>query len=150
MVLTARTPTVDTVAALDAGADDHVTKPFSYDVLIARLRAATRRDAAHVAHRSVVEVGALRIDPDAPSVTKHGVAVKLTPTERRLLNVLLAHTGRLVTQQRLLSEVWGPTYGHQTNYLRVYLAQMRRKLEDDPARPRHLITQPGMGYRFDP
>ncbi|WP_328293571.1 response regulator transcription factor [Kineococcus sp. NBC_00420] len=150
VVLTARTSTADTVAALDAGADDYVTKPFSFEVLIARLRAATRRDARPVRQHTLFEAGALRIDLDAPSVTRHGATVKLTPIEWRLLRVLLGQAGRLVGQQRLLSEVWGPTYGHQTNYLRVYLAQMRRKLEDDPARPRHLITEPGMGYRFDP
>jgi two-component system KDP operon response regulator KdpE len=150
VVLTASTSTADTVAALDAGADDYVTKPFSFEVLIARLRAATRRDARQVRQHTLFEAGALRIDLDAPSVTRHGATVKLTPTEWRLLRVLLGQAGRLVGQQRLLSEVWGPTYGHQTNYLRVYLAQMRRKLEDDPARPRHLITEPGMGYRFDP
>lgn len=149
VVLTARTSTTDTVAALDAGADDYITKPFSFDILIARLRAATRRDAAHNTQHTVMTIGDLHIDLDAPSVMRGSDNVKLTPTEWRLLRVLIAHTGRLVSQQQLLREVWGPTYEHQTNYLRVYLAQMRRKLEHNPGRPRHLITEPGMGYRFE-
>ncbi|WP_432483103.1 response regulator [Kineococcus esterisolvens] len=149
IVLTARTSSADTVDALDAGADDYVTKPFAMDVLLARLRAAVRRRGAGEAAPEVVEAGALRVDLARRTVTRHGEPVKLTPTEWHLLQVLVAGAGRLVTQTELLKEVWGPAYGRETNYLRVYVAQLRRKLEETPSAPRHLITEPGMGYRFE-
>jgi len=149
IVLTARTSSADTVDALDAGADDYVTKPFAMDVLLARLRAALRRGASADAAPDVVDAGGLHIDLARHTVTRDGEAVKLTPTEWSLLQVLVTNAGRLVTQTRLLKEVWGPAYGRETNYLRVYVGQLRRKLEQVPSRPRHLITEPGMGYRFE-
>jgi two-component system KDP operon response regulator KdpE len=149
IVLTARTSSADTVDALDAGADDYVTKPFAMDVLLARLRAALRRGNAPGAAPDVVDAGGLHIDLARHTVTRDGEAVKLTPTEWSLLQVLVTNSGRLVTQTQLLKEVWGPAYGRETNYLRVYVGQLRRKLEQVPSRPRHLITEPGMGYRFE-
>nr|WP_276610725.1 response regulator [Kineococcus siccus] len=149
IVLTARTSSADTVDALDAGADDYVTKPFAMDVLLARLRAALRRGAGAGPAPDVVDAGGLHIDLARHTVTRDGEAVKLTPTEWSLLQVLVAHSGRLVTQTHLLKEVWGPAYGRETNYLRVYVGQLRRKLEPVPSRPRHLITEPGVGYRFE-
>jgi len=149
IVLTARTSSADTVDALDAGADDYVTKPFAMDVLLARLRAALRRVGAGGAAPDVVDVGGLHIDLARHTVTRDGEAVKLTPTEWALLQVLVTNSGRLVTQTQLLKEVWGPAYGRETNYLRVYVGQLRRKLEQVPSRPRHLITEPGVGYRFE-
>jgi two-component system, OmpR family, KDP operon response regulator KdpE len=150
VVLTARTSSADAVDALDAGADDYVTKPFAMDVLLARLRAAVRRGEGGAADpEEVLEVGDLRIDLARRSVTRGGEPVKLTPTEWHLLQVLVTNAGRLVTQTRLLQEVWGPAYGRETNYLRVYVGQLRRKLEAVPGSPVHLITEPGMGYRFE-
>ena len=150
VVLTARTSSADAVDALDAGADDYVTKPFAMDVLLARLRAAVRRgEVAGTGAGEVLEVGDLRIDLARRAVTRGGEPVKLTPTEWHLLQVLVTNAGRLVTQTRLLQEVWGPAYGRETNYLRVYVGQLRRKLEEVPGAPVHLITEPGMGYRFE-
>ena len=152
IVLSARTSSVDTVDALDAGADDYVTKPFAMDVLLARLRAALRRGAGAGAEQRpvVVRAGELVVDLARKKVERAGRDVRLTPTEWHLLEVLVQHAGRLVTQQQLLKAVWGPAYEKETNYLRVYAAQLRRKLEVDPSRPRHLLTEPGMGYRFEP
>jgi two-component system, OmpR family, KDP operon response regulator KdpE len=136
------------VAALDAGADDYVTKPFGMNELLARLRAATRRAAPGV-DEPVVVTAEFTIDLGAKRVVrKDGRDVRLTPTEWQLLEVLARHGGRLVSGRQLLQDVWGPAYGTETNYLRVYMAQLRRKLEPDPARPRYLITEPGMGYRL--
>ncbi len=150
IVLTARTASADTVDALDAGADDYVTKPFAMDVLLARLRAAVRRGEVHEPSTpDVVDSGDLHIDLARRTVTRAGEPVKLTPTEWHLLQVLVTNAGRLVTQTQLLKEVWGPAYGRETNYLRVYVGQLRRKLEVVPGRPVHLITEPGMGYRFE-
>ena len=150
IVLTARTASSDAVDALDAGADDYVTKPFAMDVLLARLRAAVRRGAdASGAVPEVLDSGDLHIDLARRTVTRGGEAVKLTPTEWHLLQVLVTNAGRLVTQTQLLQEVWGPSYGRETNYLRVYVGQLRRKLEQVPSAPVHLITEPGMGYRFE-
>jgi two-component system KDP operon response regulator KdpE len=149
IVLSARQDSTDKVEALDAGADDYVTKPFGIDELLARLRAAVRRAAPAAQELPVVEAGALRIDVARKKVGRDGHDVRLTPTEWNLLEVLVRHRGRLVGQRQLLQEVWGPAYGTETNYLRVYVAQLRRKLEPDPSRPRHLITDPGMGYRFE-
>ena len=137
------------VAALDAGADDYVTKPFGMDELLARLRAAIRR-ASPGPDEPVVSTADFTVDLAAKRVTRDGADVRLTPTEWQLLEVLVRNRGRLVTQKQLLRDVWGPAYGSESNYLRVYVAQLRRKLEPEPSRPRHLITEPGMGYRFQP
>jgi two-component system, OmpR family, KDP operon response regulator KdpE len=148
IVLSAREREADKVAALDAGADDYVTKPFGMDELLARLRAATRRGGAPSAP-TVVTTDDFAIDLTATRVTKaDGTEVRLTPTEWALLDLLVRHSDQLVSSRRLLTEVWGPAYHSETHYLRVYLAQLRRKLEPDSARPRYLVTEPGMGYRF--
>jgi two-component system KDP operon response regulator KdpE len=136
------------VAALDAGADDYVTKPFGMDELLARLRAAIRR-ASPAADEPVVKTEDFTVDLGAKRVTRaDGSDVRLTPTEWQLLEVLVRNQGRLVTQRQLLQEVWGPSYETESNYLRVYVAQLRRKLEPEPPRPRYLLTESGMGYRF--
>jgi two-component system KDP operon response regulator KdpE len=145
VVLSARDGSADKVEALDLGADDYVTKPFGVAELLARIRAAARRAGSDL---PVVEAGSLTIDLPARRVTRDGSVVRLTPTEWGVLEVLVRHPGRLVSQKDLLHEVWGPSYDRETNYLRVYLAGLRKKLEDDPAVPRHLVTEPGMGYRF--
>ncbi|MFD4245976.1 response regulator [Streptomyces sp. NPDC058525] len=154
LVLSARHTSEDKIRALDAGADDYVTKPFSMDELLARLRAATRRQEASPASRTdqaaVITTDEFTVDLVAKKVRRGERAVRLTPTEWHLLEILITNPGRLITQSRLLLEVWGPTYGENTNYLRVYMAQLRRKLEADPSHPRYLITEPGMGYRFEP
>jgi len=137
------------VAALDAGADDYVTKPFGMDELLARLRAAVRR-ASPAPDEPVVATADFTVDLTDKRVTRDGGDVRLTPTEWQLLEVLVRNADRLVTQRQLLQEVWGPEYQTEGNYLRVYVAQLRRKLEPDPSRPRHLLTEPGMGYRFSP
>ncbi|QNP71295.1 response regulator transcription factor [Streptomyces roseirectus] len=151
LVLSARHSSQDKVAALDAGADDYVVKPFSMDELLARLRAAVRRtEEMPLAPESTrVETDAFTIDLLAKKVVREGRDVRLTPTEWHLLELLVTRPGRLVTQKYLLQEVWGISRTNKTNYLRVYMAQLRRKLEADPAHPRHLITEPGMGYRFE-
>jgi two-component system KDP operon response regulator KdpE len=135
------------VAALDAGADDYVTKPFGMDELLARLRAAVRR-AVPAPDEPVVSTPGFTVDLAAKRVTRDGADVRLTPTEWELLEILVRNRGRLVTQKQLLHDVWGPAYGSESNYLRVYVAQLRRKLEREPSRPRYLLTEPGMGYRF--
>jgi two-component system, OmpR family, KDP operon response regulator KdpE len=137
------------VAALDAGADDYVTKPFGMDELLARLRAAVRR-ASPAADEPVVVTDDFTVDLSAKRVTRDGRDVRLTPTEWQMLEVLVRSSGRLITQRQLLAEVWGPEYHNEANYLRVYAAQLRRKLEPDPSKPRYLLTEPGMGYRFRP
>ena len=149
IVLSARDAEAAKVAALDAGADDYVTKPFGMDELLARMRAALRR-AAPAPAAPVITTSAFTIDLSAKRVTGPAGEIRLTPTEWHLLEVLTRHPDRLVTQRQLLTEVWGPKYEAETNYLRVYLANLRRKLEPDPARPRYLITEPGIGYRFTP
>jgi two-component system KDP operon response regulator KdpE len=135
------------VAALDAGADDYVTKPFGMDELLARLRAAVRR-AVPAPDEPVVTTQDFTVDLAAKRATRDGVDVRLTPTEWQLLEILVRNRGRLITQKQLLQDVWGPSYGSESNYLRVYVAQLRRKLEPEPSRPRYLLTEPGMGYRF--
>jgi two-component system KDP operon response regulator KdpE len=135
------------VAALDAGADDYVTKPFGMDELLARLRAAVRRSAP-APDEPVVSTPDFTVDLAAKRVVRDGADVRLTPTEWQLLEILARSRGRLITQKQLLQEVWGPSYGSESNYLRVYIAQLRRKLEPEPSRPRYLLTEPGMGYRF--
>ncbi|MEU7552248.1 response regulator [Streptomyces sp. NPDC044571] len=152
LVLSARHSSDEKVEALDAGADDYVTKPFGMDELLARLRAAVRRAeplAGAGEDDVVVETDGFTVDLAAKKAVREGRDVRLTPTEWHLLEVLVRNGGRLVGQKQLLQEVWGPSYGTETNYLRVYMAQLRRKLEADPSRPRHFITEPGMGYRFE-
>ena len=146
LVLSARQGSDEKVAALDAGADDYVTKPFSMDELLARLRAAVRRteDTPLATGTTFVETADFTIDLLAKKLH-----VRLTPTEWHLLEILVTSPGRLITQNHLLEEVWGVTGSGKTNYLRVYMAQLRRKLEADPSHPRHLVTEPGMGYRFE-
>ena len=172
IVLSGRADSTDKVEALDAGADDYVTKPFGMDELLARIRAVSRR-AAPEGEVPQVRLGELIIDLAAKRVTRaagptatggHGAAgagaagpgagggadVRLTPTEWHLLEVLLRHPGKLLSQRQLLAEVWGPGYAEAGGNLRLYMTQLRRKLEPDPARPRWLITEPGMGYRYQP
>ena len=136
------------VRALDVGADDYVTKPFGTEELLARLRAVIRR-AAETAGEPAVTVGDLEIDLADRRVRRAGEQVHLTPIEFDLVAALARHRGKLMTHRQLLQEVWGPRYEEETNYLRVYMAQIRRKLEPEPARPRYFITEPGMGYRFE-
>ncbi|MEV7611442.1 response regulator [Streptomyces sp. NPDC089799] len=152
IVLSARHSSDEKVEALDAGADDYVTKPFGMDELLARLRAAVRRAepvASAGGDEVVVETAGFTVDLAAKKAVRDGRDVRLTPTEWHLLEVLVRNGGKLVSQRQLLQEVWGPSYGTETNYLRVYMAQLRRKLEADPAHPVHFITEPGMGYRFE-
>lgn len=153
IILSGRSGSADKVGALDAGADDYITKPFGVDELLARMRAVSRRATAEDAVPVVtfgpttVDLSARRVTFDNGSTTRE---VRLTPTEWHLLEVLLRHPGKLLSQKRLLAEVWGQGYESAGGNLRVYMAQLRRKLEPDPARPRHLLTEPGMGYRFQP
>jgi two-component system KDP operon response regulator KdpE len=149
LVVSGRSESWDKVEALDAGADDYVTKPFSADELLARIRALARRTPA-ATDEPVVSFGDVTVDLGAHLVTRHGTAVRLTPTEWRLLEVLLRNPGRLVTRETLLTEVWGPQYTTDTGYLRLYLSQLRKKLEPEPSIPRYLVTEAGMGYRFTP
>ena len=150
IVLTARGRDDDKVRALDAGADDYVTKPFSLPELLARLRAALRRSTRPEPGEtnSVVEVGPLRIDLARRRVTLAGAEIALTPIEYRLLTTLARQAGRVLTRESLLREVWGPGHTRQHHYLRVYMAQLRHKIEADPARPRLLLTETGVGYRM--
>lgn len=148
LVLSARGAQGDKVDALDAGADDYVTKPFGMGELLARLRAALRR-AAPGEELPAVATDAFTVDLAARQVRTADGPVRLTPTEWQILELLVRNRGKLVSQRQLLQEVWGPAYGTETNYLRVYMAQLRRKLETDPSHPRHLLTEPGLGYRFE-
>lgn len=156
LVVSGRTDSADKVEALDAGADDFVTKPFAVDELLARIRALTRRAAAPGAREdaadAVVSFADVTVDLGARTVVRTSAVgteqIRLTPTEWRFLELLLRHEGRLVTRQQLLRDIWGSEPATDTGYLRLYLSQLRRKLEPDPAHPRHLVTEPGMGYRF--
>ena len=152
IVLSARHGSVDKVRALDAGADDYVTKPFGLDELLARLRVAERRLSTYDGGEQVVivDVGDFEVDLEKKKVTRDGAPVRLTPREWAILQLLVCNPGRLITQQQMLARIWGPGYDGETHYLRVYMGQLRRKLEADPARPRHLLTEAGMGYRFEP
>jgi two-component system KDP operon response regulator KdpE len=152
IVLSGRADSSEKVAALDAGADDYVTKPFGVDELLARIRAVTRRLAPVPGGVATVDVGRYTVDLSGRVVrlTEGEEEIRLTPTEWHLLEMLIRNPGKLVSQRQLLQEVWGPQYQTETHYLRQYMAQLRRKLEDDPAHPRHLLTEPGMGYRFHP
>lgn len=147
LVLSAVGDEREKVRALDAGADDYVTKPFGTEELLARLRAALRR-SQDAGHAERVEVGGLTIDLEDRTVRRDGQEVHLTPIEFDLLRVLAQHLGRLVTQRQLLQEVWGPQYVEESHYLRVHVAHIRAKIEPDPAQPRYLITEPGIGYRL--
>ena len=149
LVLSARADSQDKVHALDAGADDYVTKPFDMSEFLARLRAVLRRGPSEPADRFVTTEH-FTVDLADRQVTVAGAPVRLTPTEWALLEPLVRQPGRLIGQRQLLQTVWGPAYEKETHYLRVYLAQLRRKLEPDPAHPRYLRTEPGMGYRFTP
>ncbi|GIU88246.1 MAG: DNA-binding response regulator [Acidimicrobiia bacterium] len=150
LVLSARDAERDKIAALDAGADDYVTKPFGMGELLARVRAATRRRVHGSPEPAVVATPAFSVDLAAKQVRRDGREVRLTPIEWQIVEVLVRNPGKLVTQRRLLQEVWGPGYGTETNYLRVHMAHIRRKLEPEPSRPRHFVTEPGIGYRFEP
>ena len=162
IVLSGRSGAAEKVAALDAGADDYVTKPFSMNELLARLRAVLRRPSPEEAPLAA-DIGAYTVDVvnctvrlrqdwtgELPEPVERPEEPRLTPTEWRVLALLLGHPGRLVTGRQILDDVWGPGHESKTNYLRVYLAGLRRKLETDPAHPRHLLTEPGMGYRYQP
>ncbi len=148
LVLSVRGQQSDKITALDAGADDYVTKPFAMGELLARLRAALRRNVPPTTTDPQVVTDAFTVDLVAKRVSTPDGPVRLTPTEWHIVEVLVRNEGKLVTQRQLLQEVWGPRYERETNYLRVYVAQIRRKLEPDTRHPRHFITEPGIGYRF--
>ena len=164
IVLSGRTSPGDKIGALDVGADDYVTKPFAMAELLARLRAALRRDEGDLArgqpdqarigpwlvNLTAHQVTRAAADPAGPGGAGPAETLRLTPTEWRILEVLLQRPGQLVGSAQILTGVWGPGFGQRTNYLRFHMARLRRKLEDDPARPRHLLTEPGMGYRYQP
>jgi two-component system KDP operon response regulator KdpE len=148
LILSARTDEVDKVAALDAGADDYLTKPFGVAELLARVRALLRRRRAEAGDEPLVKFGDVAVDLARRQVARRGEELHLTPIEYRLLALLIANAGRVLTHRQMLREVWGPSHGEDTHYLRVYMTGLRRKLEDDPARPRHLRTETGIGYRL--
>jgi two-component system, OmpR family, KDP operon response regulator KdpE len=162
IVLSGRTSPGDKIGALDVGADDYVTKPFAMAELLARLRAALRRDDGGQNQDRPVEIGRWLVDLAAHQVRRLGADVtseaagqapetlRLTPTEWRILEMLLRRPGQLIGSAQMLTDVWGPEFSERTNYLRFHMARLRRKLEDYPARPRHLLTEPGMGYRYQP
>jgi two-component system KDP operon response regulator KdpE len=149
IVLSARIDEADKIGALDAGADDYLTKPFGVGELLARVRASVRRQQKGVADGTgQVQFGPVCVDLKLRSVTRAGAPVHLTPTEYKLLGVLVANLGRVVTTPQLLREVWGPSNSQNGHYLRIYMGHLRQKLEDDPAQPRHLLTETGVGYRL--
>ena len=154
LVLSGRTDSAEKVDALDAGADDYVTKPFAMDELLARIRARARSGGGDT-DAATVAVGALVVDLAAktiraPDAAGPAASVRLTPTEWRLLELFLRNPGKLLTREMLLKDVWGPYHANDAGYLRLYVAQLRRKLEPVPSEPRHILTEPGMGYRFEP
>ena len=148
-MISARSSEAQKIAALDAGADDYLTKPFAIGELLARVRATTRRHLVDPAETQV-GFGDIRIDLAARTVRKRGQAVHLTPTEYELLTMLVAHAGTVLTHRQLLLKIWGPSHVESSHYLRIYMGTLRNKLEDEPARPRHLLTVTAVGYRFDP
>jgi len=150
IVLSARADESDKIAALDAGADDYLTKPFGVGELLARLRANLRRPRSVAAENgdAVFRFGTVEVDPRSRLVRREGSEVHLTPIEYRLLSVLVANPGRVLTHRQLLREVWGPSHAEQSHYLRIYMGHLRQKLEADPAQPRHLLTETGVGYRL--
>jgi two-component system, OmpR family, KDP operon response regulator KdpE len=150
IVLSARGREQDKVAALDLGADDYLTKPFGVDELLARIRVALRHASrrADAPTEAVFEAGDVRVDLAGREVKRAGTPVHLTPTEYKLLSLLIRHAGKVLTHRQLLKEVWGVNYADQSHYVRVYVAQLRQKLEADPARPRLILTEPGVGYRL--
>ena len=159
LVLSGRTDSAEKVEALDAGADDYVTKPFAMDELLARIRARARATAGDESDAATVAIGNLVVDLAAKTIRRDTstntdpgapASVRLTPTEWRLLEQFLKNPGKLLTRQMLLSEVWGPYHANDAGYLRLYVAQLRRKLEPVPSEPQHFLTEPGMGYRFEP
>ena len=150
IVLSGRAGSQDKVSALDAGADDYITKPFGVDELLARIRAVTRRGQQTGEQNPVVTIGRHTVDLGTRTVTGDEDDVRLSPTEWRLLEYMLRHPGKLLSRHAMLNDVWGPQYLNESNYLRQYMARLRRKLEIDPAHPQHLLTEPGMGYRFRP
>jgi two-component system KDP operon response regulator KdpE len=150
LVLSARGQEKDKIAALDLGADDYVAKPFAVGELLARIRATLRRSSARADGGSLVRFGAVEVDLEKRLVRVDAQEVHLTPNEYKLLQVLIQHAGKVLTQRQLLNEVWGPQHTEQAQYLRVYIAQLRRKLERNPARPKYLQTEPGVGYRLVP
>jgi two-component system KDP operon response regulator KdpE len=149
LVVSGRSDSLDKVDALDAGADDYVTKPFAADELLARIRALSRRTPA-ATDEPVISFGDVTVDLVAHVVSRAGTPVRLTPTEWKLLELLVRNPDRLVTRETILTEVWGPQYTTDTGYLRLYLSQLRKKLEAEPSKPRFLLTEAGMGYRFTP
>jgi two-component system, OmpR family, KDP operon response regulator KdpE len=150
IVLSARTDETDKIAALDAGADDYLTKPFGVGELLARVRAAMRRGAIGTGGEPLVVFGDVRLDLANRNVLRNGTTVHLTPIEYRLLSLLAGNAGKVLTHRQLLRDVWGPSHVEHSHYLRIYMAQLRQKLETEPARPRHFLTEPGVGYRFVP
>lgn len=156
LVLSGRTDSTEKVEALDAGADDYVTKPFAMDELLARIRARARAVEGGDADAATVAIGDLVVDLAAKTIrsgashAEPSASVRLTPTEWRLLEIFVKNPGKLLTRQMLLGEVWGPYHANDAGYLRLYVAQLRRKLEPTPSEPRHFLTAPGMGYRFEP
>jgi two-component system KDP operon response regulator KdpE len=150
IVLSARTDENDKIAALDAGADDYLTKPFGVGELLARVRAALRRGATGSGGEPLVAFGDIRLDLANRNVLRGGAPIHITPIEYRLLALLAGNPGKVMTHRQLLRDVWGPSHVEHSHYLRIYMAQLRQKLETDPARPRHFLTEPGVGYRFVP
>ena len=148
IVLSARTDEDDKVAALDAGADDYLTKPFGVGELLARVRANVRRTAKAAAHEIAVRFGDVEIDPEARIVRKGGAQIHLSPTEYRLLLYLVHNAGKVLTHRQILQHVWGPGYSERDHYVRIHMSHLRQKLEDDPAQPKHLLTETAVGYRL--
>lgn len=148
LVISGRAESWDKVEALDAGADDYVTKPFAIDELLARVRALARRSAPAAGEAPIIRFGEVSVDLSNRQVLRSDEPVRLTPTEWRLLEELLKHPGRLITRETLLTAVWGPLYTSDSGYLRLYMSQLRKKLEPEPSHPRFLLTEAGMGYRF--